>query len=194
MGRTLAKGKNNRGGVSPLKLLSSILNLGFSIISGKLSQYRKTIKELSQKIESSSSDKKEIDEKVYYERGIAYLHLGQYIKAINDLNEAIKINSNYANAYWNRAVAYMCLQKYNQALDDFSKAISLSPNDARIYNNRGIIYSQQEQYKEEIADFSKAIELDPQYIEAYKNRAKAYKKIGREDLAAQDLAKIKELN
>ena len=43
----------------------------------------------------------------YNNRGIAYAKLGQYQRAIEDFNKAIRLKPDYADAYSNRGVAYL---------------------------------------------------------------------------------------
>ncbi len=57
-----------------------------------------------------------------------------YEKAIADYDEAIRLNSNYANAYYNRGVAHFNLGKKDKALADWKEA--------------GKIYQQLEQEKD----------------------------------------------
>ncbi len=44
--------------------------------------------------------------KVYFNRGVAYIDLKEYEKAIADYNKTIKLNRNYAEAYFYRGIAY----------------------------------------------------------------------------------------
>ena len=43
------------------------------------------------------------DEQMYNNRGLVNRNLGNYNKALNDFNTAIKLDKNYYNAYYNRA-------------------------------------------------------------------------------------------
>ena len=56
-------------------------------------------------------------------RGIAYADLGQYQRAIEDYNEAIRLKPDYAMAYSNRGIAYSKLGQYQRAIEDYNKAI-----------------------------------------------------------------------
>ena len=76
----------------------------------------------------------------YYNRGLAYAHLGQQQRAIEDYNEAISRQPDYAIVYNNRGIAYYKLGQYQHALTDFNEAIRLRPDLAEAYNNRGAAY------------------------------------------------------
>ena len=77
---------------------------------------------------------------VYYNRGNAYVRLGNYQLALKDYNKAISLNPNSADTYNNRGFIYIKLGRYQQAFDDYSKAISLKMDYAEAYSNRAFVY------------------------------------------------------
>lgn len=74
----------------------------------------------------------------YSNRGVAYGELGETQKAIADLDKAILINPNFAEAYYNRGVVYNELGENQKAIADYNQAIRINPNYAEAYYNRGI--------------------------------------------------------
>ena len=62
--------------------------------------------------------------KAYGNRGVAYYSLGQYQRAIQDYDEAIRLKPT-AVRYTNRGVAYRLLGQYAKADADKAKACSL---------------------------------------------------------------------
>jgi tetratricopeptide (TPR) repeat protein len=58
----------------------------------------------------------------YYNRGIGLSEKGKSEDAINDFNEAIRLNPNYGRAYYNRAMAYQKLGQGDKAKADFAEA------------------------------------------------------------------------
>ncbi len=63
---------------------------------------------------------------------IAYRNLGELQRAIQDYNEAIHINPQYALAYANRAIAYTLLDKDAEAQQDIDRAVELGVNRATL--------------------------------------------------------------
>lgn len=80
-------------------------------------------------------------------------------KAIDLLNQAIKINPTEGWYYNNRAAAYMMLQNPKKAMQDYNKAISILKNDGVIYENRGYAYWQLGNLQKAKADAKKACSL-----------------------------------
>ena len=107
-------------------------------------------------------------------------------KAIEYLNNAIKLQPDYFYAYNNRGLAYDDLGQYKRAIEDFNEAIRLKPDYADAYINRGVVYSGLGQYKSAIDDCNKAIHLQPEYASAYNNKGTAYRKNGQYQLAIEN--------
>ncbi len=60
--------------------------------------------------------------------------------AIRYLNEAIKLQPDYAIAYNNRGVAYAKLNQFQRAIEDFNESTRLKPDFVVTYVNRGMAY------------------------------------------------------
>lgn len=73
-------------------------------------------------------------------------------KAINDLNLAIKLKPDFAQAYFDRGMAYESLSQYPRALSDFA-AIALNPRDIESLGTRGKLLDVMGKHKEAIADY-----------------------------------------
>ncbi|MBW1677177.1 MAG: tetratricopeptide repeat protein [Deltaproteobacteria bacterium] len=67
----------------------------------------------------------------YLNRGIAYLYLERYKKAIVDLTKAVQKDRALAIAYANRGIAYDHLGKHKEAFSDYQKALALDPETGK---------------------------------------------------------------
>jgi tetratricopeptide (TPR) repeat protein len=65
------------------------------------------------------------DPAFFNNRGWEFYQNGDYDKAISDYTEAIRLDSNYANAYYSRGLAYRKQGNEAQAQADFRKAKQL---------------------------------------------------------------------
>ena len=89
------------------------------------------------------------------------MHLGQHQRAVDDINEAVRIRPGDADNYYLRGVALRALGKYDQALEDTNRAIGIEPDNAGAYANRAFIYKAQGNVNQAKADARRARELDP---------------------------------
>ena len=110
--------------------------------------------------------------------------------AIEDYDEAIRLDSKDAVAYFNRGNAYHSLNKKKRAIEDYDKAIRLNPEFAEAYHNRGTTHRDLRQFERAIEDYDQAIHLDPQDAVAYNNRGNAYKLQGKKAEAMADFEKV----
>jgi len=94
-------------------------------------------------------------------RGIAYARKGQYDRAIEDLDQAIRLNPNYTEAFRNRGTAYGLKGQLDRAIQDYDQAIRLNPNYAEAYNNRGLTKRAKGDSAGGDADIAKAKQLNP---------------------------------
>jgi tetratricopeptide (TPR) repeat protein len=110
-------------------------------------------------------------------RGIGYRLKGEYERAIQDYNQAIRINAKFATAYNNRAIAYDTKGDYDRAIADYEQAIKLKPS-AETYFNRGNAHLGKSHYDHAIDDYNQAIKLKPDFAAAFDNRCWARAVVG----------------
>ena len=94
-------------------------------------------------------------------RGDSYAELGQYEMAIQEYDEAIRLERNYGDAYYKRGLAYEALGKTIEAERDFAKAKELG--DDLTYNDGGCSVTI-------LDDFTKAIKVTPLILEGEMSR------------------------
>ncbi|MEQ8189629.1 MAG: tetratricopeptide repeat protein [Candidatus Eremiobacterota bacterium] len=125
----------------------------------------------------------------YYNRGMIYDQNEDYLKALDDFTQAIKIHTLYDEAYNNRGNIYYRLGQYDRAIEDYNRALEIN-RASKIYKNRGLSYSAIGNYNRAIEDYTMAIKLDPDSIEPYRNRGIIYGMMKNYDKAIEDFTKI----
>ena len=106
-------------------------------------------------------------------RGNAYQSKAEYPRAIQDYDEALRIDPDSALAFNNRGSAFQHMGNYERAIQDYDQAIRLDVGSALAYNNRGRAYHLKEDYPQAIKDYAEAIDIDPDYPLAFYNRGLA---------------------
>ncbi|MEH2223604.1 tetratricopeptide repeat protein [Nostoc sp.] len=98
-------------------------------------------------------------DKDYVNRCSAHVNLKNYSEAIDDCNEAVKINPNNDEAYFLRCSAHFHLQDYNKALDDCNEAVKINPNNDKAYFIRGASHIMNGNKSQGMEDLRKAVSL-----------------------------------
>jgi tetratricopeptide (TPR) repeat protein len=134
-----------------------------------------------------------------YSKGVEHAIQGQFRKAKEEFEKALKIAPFYIAAensmaiikdvierkiktetaiHFFKGTSYAYKGQYDQAISDYNKAIEINLMNAIAYNNRGLVYDKKGQYDQAISYYNKAIEINPKNAEAYYNRGLAYDKKG----------------
>ncbi|MBE5230932.1 MAG: tetratricopeptide repeat protein [Microcystis aeruginosa PMC 728.11] len=151
----------------PLSSILVTLSLGLGFVSLPLPVQYLPVNAIAQ-VNSPSTAQDFLDQ------GVKQLQQGDLEAAINNFNEAIRLNPNYAQAYGNRGIVYSRLQQYEKALADYNQYIRFNPNSAEAYYNRATLYDKLGDYQKAIADYDRAIRLNPNFSQAISNREIAY--------------------
>jgi lipoprotein NlpI len=128
----------------------------------------------------------------YANRAYAYGMIEQYPDALQDYNEALKLDDEDTKSYAGRAQINDLMGNWRAAIKDYGAAIKLKPDYAAAYYNRGLVYAQHGDYTAAIADFTKTAELSPKDIDAIYNRAYAHYLTGAYGLAIADYTRTLE--
>ena len=89
----------------------------------------------------------------------AYAALGQYQRAIQDFDKAIRLDPQTALDYNNRGAAYVSLGQYQRAIQDLDEAIRLDSQLAIANANRAISYTLLGKDEEAEKDVARAVDL-----------------------------------
>jgi lipoprotein NlpI len=107
-------------------------------------------------------------------RGCAWNEKQEYDKAINDFNEAIRLDPKNPVAYQKRGYAWNEKKEYDKAIADYSEAICRqNPNEVWGSQLRAYMWYLQKDYEKAIADCDEAIRMEPENALAYFHRGLA---------------------
>lgn len=109
-----------------------------------------------------------------------------YLGALTEYTEAIRIDPHHALAICCRGVAYYRLGDDRDAMSDYNRAIEIDPKLAIAFYRRGFLHYLAQDYPSAIADYNRAIDLKPDFALAYSNRGYAYRDLYGEQEALID--------
>jgi tetratricopeptide (TPR) repeat protein len=131
--------------------------------------------------------------KSYNNRGNVRRALGDLPGAIEDFEEAIRLDPTLAVPHSNLGNVYYDLGDLSRALEEYKQAIALDANYVTPYVGRGMVRAAQGELLDAISDYGEAIARDPGYPYAYRERGKAHRAMGSVELALTDLRRYLEL-
>ena len=114
-------------------------------------------------------------------RGLAFVHNGEFDTAIRDFENALDIDSKDAEALNNRGLAFAQKKEFERAISDFDDAIKLKPGLVDAYHNRAIVLARiharetEAKYKTEYEAQLRQVSDPAGIIKSYLLREKAYR-------------------
>ena len=148
---------------------------------------------------------------VHYILGTWDMYAYEVQKALEELNEAIILNSNNPAYYNNRALASLSLIIFKERteelrnveidaekmlemiLSDLEKAVKLDPYNPYYHYNKGFVLYEMERYGEAMKELDEAIAIDPSNHYFYHKKGMVFYKLGRYDEALEEFEKSLEL-
>ena len=119
-------------------------------------------------------------------RGLAWTNKNEYNRAIDDYDEAIRLNPTYSWSWIDRAEAWNRKGEAARAFADLAEAARLDPNNSRVYSIRASTWWLVGELDKAIADYGEAIRLEPAFSVSYNNRALVWRDKGDYDKALAD--------
>lgn len=130
---------------------------------------------------------------LYTIRGFCDYMNGDFYKAVEDYNFALKVNPRSDYCYANRACAFLKINRYNLALADCHQAIKLNSLESAAFSIAGECYFRLGQYKYAIDYLTKAIQRNDYDARAYYFRGASLIKQGQKLSGDLDIIKARKL-
>jgi tetratricopeptide (TPR) repeat protein len=126
------------------------------------------------------------DANFYRERGIAAYRSGDFLGAIGNFNEAIRLNPNDAQSYNIRGDVWDELGISQRALADYDEAIRIDPNNPAVFHDRAVLWQRKGALDKAIVDLDRAIRFSFADANLYCDRGLVWYQKGRHDRAIAD--------
>jgi tetratricopeptide (TPR) repeat protein len=128
-------------------------------------------------------------------RGVAYRRKGEYDRALQDYEQAIRLNPSNANAYNNRGIIYRIKGEYARAIADYDEAIWLKHGDfPAAYYNRALAYADKGEYELSLRDFDVVTRFNPRNALALYARGLTLLRKGESEAGKIDISSAKAIN
>jgi tetratricopeptide (TPR) repeat protein len=143
----------------------------------------------------------------YADRADAYVHLHDYVHALNDYDHALELSPNdpdYLNrkakaiasqtSFSNTRMANQYVQRYDSKNErNQGQSLITDITQANDHQEKGTNLANAEKYEEAIKEFSDVIRIVPYEFVPYFNRAICYSRLHNDDAALQDFLRVVEL-
>lgn len=173
--------------VLPSVALSQQTTDSWAICRG--TQTAAAIQACSQIIESGREPAPKLAE-AYLFRAFAHSDNGDFVYALADHNESIRVDPDNAALFVSRGWVYFNIGQHERALSDYNRAIDLAPRSAVPLVNRGLLFAQTGPNERALQDFDQAVQLENTNVLALYSRGEFLLRRGKFDEAQQDFARV----
>ncbi|WP_315789632.1 tetratricopeptide repeat protein [Fischerella sp. JS2] len=130
----------------------------------------------------------------YFTQLLEKAEKGDTRQALEDLNWALQVDPQDAQAYCCRGVVRYKQGNYREAIADFNQALQLNFQDAIVYRNRGKARFQLGDHQGAIIDFNQALQIQPEDALLYIARGNVYRAMGNYFGAVTDYTQALEIH
>ena len=123
-----------------------------------------------------------------------YFKEKNFSKALEFINKAIKINSNYAEAYNEQGIALNELKQLHLAIKSYDRAIKINPKYADAYYNKGLALHELKKIEKAIENYDMTININSNYLFAHYNKGFALQQLKKFDSSLESYYKAFKIN
>jgi tetratricopeptide (TPR) repeat protein len=134
--------------------------------------------------------------RLYFERGKVKIKTEDYMSAISDFNEVIKINKTFSEAFYERGNVKYFLGDDRGAISDYNIVLNLKPTfpyNYNLYFYRGCAKKNLKDYQGALLDLNKYIERNKEDDYGYLIRGIIQLNLNQKDKACMDFSRAGEL-
>jgi tetratricopeptide (TPR) repeat protein len=114
-----------------------------------------------------------------YEEGIKAFNKGEFTKATEEFNNALKKDSQDLNSLQYLALSEYNLKQYPNAIQHLEKIVIAKKNDAFLFTVLANMYRDNKQPDKAIENYQRSISVNGSYMNAYANLATVLRGLGR---------------
>jgi len=122
----------------------------------------------------------------HYDLGVAYLQQNRLNEVVLEMEAALRLYPDYAEAHYILGMAYSERGSWDEAIREYQAALRIDPNYTEAHVNLGLAYLQQGRLDDAIHEYQAALRINPDYAKAHFNLALAYRKQGQMDDAIRE--------
>src|SRR5260370_14267449 len=122
--------------------------------------------------------------------GDAYLNSGNSEQALVASKEQVRLAPNDSQAQYGLGYFYNFMGRHGEAFAPLVKATSIDPTFAEAFYGIGYAYLRGADFEKSISFLKSAIRLKPDYGDAYYGLGQAYARMGKADLANEQLKRL----
>lgn len=130
---------------------------------------------------------------IYFEIGNAYIQKEEYLKAIENFDEAISQGYDTFEAIFDKAYSLAQLNYFEASNQDYLTLVERGEADWYVYSNMGVNFMELKQYDEAIKYFTKATEINQDYADSFLMLAHIYNLRGQKSKVIENLKKAYEV-
>jgi tetratricopeptide (TPR) repeat protein/GT2 family glycosyltransferase len=119
----------------------------------------------------------------FNQRAEVYFSQGKLEDAIIAIDQALKLQPDYAPAYKTLGNIFQAQGRVDEALQLYAKALEIDPQFAEVFANLGSISASQQNWEDAIRYYEKAIAIKPTFSGVYRNLARLFSQLGKEEEA-----------
>jgi tetratricopeptide (TPR) repeat protein len=110
-------------------------------------------------------------------------------KALNDFNNALRLNNKDTQAWSNKGLAYWRLGMNDSAIYNLNRAVTIDANYAIAWSNLGSVYYSASRFADAVASYEKAVQCNPSLKDGWYNLGIINYNLGNKEKACESLQK-----